>query len=95
MAQIAVACGGMLLIYLTAMRMDGCVSSCRDDIANFAADGLEVVLIVLVVFQALLFVVALLRRASPHIIGAVTIGLSLIAITIAYLLMVSAYPVPS
>ncbi|KJL24510.1 hypothetical protein RN51_01108 [Microbacterium oxydans] len=85
----------MLLIYLTAMRMDGCVSSCRDDVANFAADGLKVVLIVLVASQVLLFVFALLRRTSPHIIGAVMMGLSLVAITAAYLLMVSAYPVSS
>ncbi|PRA81325.1 hypothetical protein CQ045_08875 [Microbacterium sp. MYb66] len=31
---------GILLVHLTAMQMDGCASSCRDDVANMAIDGL-------------------------------------------------------
>ena len=93
LAQIAVACGGVLLVYLTAMRMDGCASSCRDDVANAAIDGLRVVLIVIVVAHFAFLVIALIRRTSPHMIGGVAIVLSLVAIAAACLLMVSAYPV--
>ncbi|QNA91345.1 MULTISPECIES: hypothetical protein [unclassified Microbacterium] len=52
-------------------------------------------LIVIVVAHFALLVMALIKRTSPHVIGGVAIGLSLGAITVAYLLMVSAYPVPS
>ena len=94
-AQIVVACGGVLLVYLTAMRMDGCSSSCRDDVANLAIDGLRVALIAIVVVHFVLLVIALIKRTSPHVIGGVAIGLSLVAIAVAYVLMVFAYPVPS
>ncbi|MEU4014049.1 hypothetical protein AB0E56_02170 [Microbacterium sp. NPDC028030] len=60
-----------------------------------AIDGLRVALIVIVVAHFALLVMALIKRTSPHVIGGVAIGLSLGAITVAYLLMVSAYPVPS
>lgn len=92
-AQLAVAGGGVLLVYLTAMRMDGCATSCNDDLANLAVDGLRVLLVALVLAQIVLLVVALVRRASPHLIGVVTIVVSLVAVIAAYVLMVVAYPV--
>lgn len=95
LAQIVVACGGILLVYLTAMRMDGCASSCRDDVANMAIDGLRVALIVILVVHLALLVIALVKRRSPHVIGGVAIGLSLVAITVAYVLIVAAYPAPA
>ena len=94
-AQLAVAYGGVLLVYLTAMRMDACTASCNDDLANLAVDGLRVLLVALVVAQIGLLVVALVKRASPHVIGSVTVVVSLIAVSCAYVLMVVAYPVTS
>jgi len=93
--QIAVSACGVLLVYLTAMRTDACVSSCRDDLANSAIDGVKVALVLLLVLQISLLIVALLRRASPHVIGSVTVALSLVAIGVAHLMVASAYPVPS
>ncbi|MFB8188953.1 hypothetical protein ACFC14_06480 [Microbacterium sp. NPDC055988] len=52
-------------------------------------------LIVILVAHLALLVIALVKRRSPHVIGSVAIGLSLVAITFAYVLIVAAYPAPA
>jgi len=93
-AQIVVAGGGVLLVFLTAMRGDGCAFSCRDDVANVVIDGMKAALLVITLIEVAMLVIALINRASPHVIGGVAIGLSLAVITVASVLMVSASPVP-